>query len=623
VQDLISFERAAYGRAADRVARMTTILRAVTLGRLVDDISRPDTKSDERAILHRLVAAIAAILADPATELTAGDMDALTVQAGTLKQIFDLSGFGGPDFLLALLGDVAEGAPAGRLNKRLALLTLDSAHDWSPSLLSTAAPRTAWEWLVALVATKPVTSRRGQARKDRLLEEVGSMPPAEFPLDLDHLVLISSAWMMCSYSATPGKHMIKARLNPALRDMAGRWNLHDAELPPRDAGKARPVLLFAAEIMHSAHVQYRYFGQYLRQLRRRFDLVLLTEKREVDDAVAALFDRVLTFTRGADAGYLRQIGRMIRDIEPDIIFYPSIGMRHWGPLFANLRLAPIQMTALGHSSSTFCDTIDYYLLEQGYVADPGLFSETVITLPDESLIFERAAHYAPIAPDIHPAPEPLRIVFPSNALKLTPDFLTVIARIRAAASRRVELHFLPNASGLELEALRKAVLAILPGAVIHAKLPYSRYLQTLSAGDLNLSPFPFGGLHSVIDSLRQGLPVVAMEGREPHGRTDAMLLRRLGMPDWMIATSEEDYVAAALRVIGDDVLRVELSRQALALDIDRTMFGDGDTPLREEVGDAVWWLYRHHEAARADGRKSWNEADRKAFALDAGSRSTA
>ncbi|MES2498148.1 MAG: hypothetical protein V4618_18680 [Pseudomonadota bacterium] len=615
MSDLIGFERAAYGRATDRVERMLAVLRHAALDTMIDDARRPDAAVNGGVMISRLAAAITAVLADPDCELTARHADELVLLSGTLKHVFDLSGFDGSAFLQRLLGDVPKDAPIGQVNKRFALLTLDSHHDWPPALLTRAPPRLGWQVLAALMGTKPVATRQGQAKKDRLLEASAAMPPAEFPLEIDCLVLVSSAWMMCSYSASPAKHAIKRQLNQGLRDMATRWGLVDARLPAQRPHKDRPRLLFAAEIMNSVHVQYRYFGQYLRQLRERFELVLLTEKREADDAASALFDRVLTFERGNDPRYLRTIHQMILREAPDIIFYPSVGMRHWGPLFANLRLAPIQMTALGHSASTFCDTIDYYLLEEGYVSDPALFGETVVTLPDESLIFERAPRYEPREPTVRPAGKsgPLRVALPSNALKLNPDFLSVIARIRKESARPIELHFLPNARGIEGAAVRRAIRHILPGATVHSMLPYARYLEVISACDLNLSPFPFGGLHSVIDSLRQGLPVVAMECPEPHGRTDAMLLRRLGMPDWLIAGSEDDYVAAALRIIGNDELRIQLSEQALALDIDRVMFGDGTTPLRSEVRDAVWWIYRHHDAAQADGRTSWSEAERAAF----------
>jgi predicted O-linked N-acetylglucosamine transferase (SPINDLY family) len=395
--------------------------------------------------------------------------------------------------------------------------------------------------------------------------------------------------------------------------MAEGLGFTDIDLPSERPRKDRPTILFASEIMHSKHVQYRYFGQYLRQLRTRFELVLLTEAKEVDAAVPALFDRVLTFDRSAPR-YLVDIYRMIVATAPDILFYPSVGMRHWGPLFANLRLAPIQLTALGHSASTFCDTIDYYLLEEGYVSDPALFGETVLTVPDDSLIFERMPGFIPPQPQIREQADVLRIVLPSNMLKLNPAFLATIARIRQGSRRRLQFHLLPNARGTELAALRLAVQKLLPDAQLHGTMPYERYVGLLSAGDLNLSPFPFGGLHSVVDSLRQGVPVVAMECPEPHGRTDAMLLRRLGMPEWLVAKSEDEYVAAALRIIEDDDLRVALSRQALAADVGNVMFGDATTPLRGEIVETMSWLYENHEAARADGRKLWNLADRRSFA---------
>lgn len=613
MSDLIGCERAVYARAPDRIARAIAGLRDLVTGRLVEDASRPDAKVDRSVMIRRLAGAITALFADPAMELDPDSADRLMPLIVALRQLFEVAGGGGLDLILRLLGNAPPDAPFGQLAKRFALLSLDSGFDWPSSILGQAPAPIAEQLLASLVATKPVMTLRGQRRRDELLEQAESLPAADFPIGLDHLVMITSAWMLCSYAGSPRKHAIKRRFNERLRQIAAGWRLHDAKLAAVRPMKHRPVLLFAAEIMHSGHVQYRYFGQYLRQLRTRFELVLLTEDKEVDTAVSAMFDRVLTFQRALNGAYLGEIAGMIAETAPDIIFYPSVGMRHWGPLFANLRLAPIQLTALGHSASTFCHTIDYYLLEEGYVSDPALFGETVITVPDASLIFERAPHYEWLDPVIRARPERLRIAVPSNILKLNPAFVTTLSKVRARSERPLDFHFMPNASRLELEAARKMIAQILPGAAIHPQLPYMRYLALLSDCDLNLSPFPFGGLHSVIDSLRQGLPVVAMDCPEPHGRTDAMLLRRLGMPDWLIAGNEEEYIAAALRIIGDDGLRAGLGEQALALDIDRLMFGDATTPLRSEIVDAVWWLYQHHEAVQADGRKLWSVADRAVF----------
>jgi predicted O-linked N-acetylglucosamine transferase (SPINDLY family) len=89
-----------------------------------------------------------------------------------------------------------------------------------------------------------------------------------------------------------------------------------------------------------------------------------------------------------------------------------------------------------------------------------------------------------------------------------------------------------------------------------------------------------------------------------------MLLRRLGMPEWLITQNEDDYIATALRLIDNDAERVALSRQAVNLDLDRTLFGDATTPLGRDVVDAMWWVYQHHEEIKASGRKVFRPVDR-------------
>ena len=73
-----------------------------------------------------------------------------------------------------------------------------------------------------------------------------------------------------------------------------------------------------------------------------------------------------------------------------------------------------------------------------------------------------------------------------------------------------------------------------------------------------------------------------------------MLLRRFQFPAWTRARTIEEYVAGALRIIQDDAVRAELSRQALALGIDKLMFGDATTTLGTDVVDLVWKTYKDH-----------------------------
>ena len=76
-----------------------------------------------------------------------------------------------------------------------------------------------------------------------------------------------------------------------------------------------------------------------------------------------------------------------------------------------------------------------------------------------------------------------------------------------------------------------------------------------------LSPFPFGNTNGIIDAVTAGIPGVCKTGREVFEHIDEGLFRRLGLPDWCIAASVEEYVAAAVRLADDYSARAALYRE--------------------------------------------------------------
>jgi hypothetical protein len=617
---LAKLEDTAARNPAGAMDTLLAVLRRLAGGAGLQDLAAPEPSQPIEVLATRLAAAMARVMTTPGIGF-GGDV---ALRFSALGRVCDnlqaVSGFGNSDHILRILG-AADTEGLRRLaredrhafTKSLLLLSMDTALPIDMEVLLEATPPLALLAAMCLISQKPILTEAGHQRREALVSLAGRLQPAPLPLTVDHLVLLSAAWMLCSYAGARDKHAIKPVLNRVLRHWAEGIGLSDAAPQTPRVLKARPTLLIAAEIMHSNHVQYRYFGQYLRQLRQRFRLVLLTEESQADANARALFDEVRVFKRESNSDYFKRLADDIKAIAPDVIFWLSVGMRHWGPVLANFRLAPIQFAGLGHSASTFCDTMDYYFTEEGYVGDPSLLSEQLVLLADDSLIFERSPFYTPVAPDIRATASPLRVALPSNLLKLNPHFIGVLRRIRERARRPLEFRVFPNVSGLELMATRRVFDEHLPGSIIHPIMPYNAYLTELNACDLNLSPFPFGGLHSVVDSLRQGIPVVALEGLDLHARTDSMLLRRLGMPEWLIAQDEEAYIAAALNVIDNDEQRTALSRQALALNVDKVLFGDATTPIKRDVVDAVWWIYQNHEAIKASGRKVFRAADRAVF----------
>lgn len=617
---LASLETAAIHNPAGAMGALLQTLRRLAAGTNLNELAAPEPDQDIEILATRLTATMARIMTNPAIRFDGDAALRFAAIARVSDNLHAVSGFGCSDHILRMLGagDTEGLLRLGREDreafaKAWLLFSVDSGLPIDVAALLNTPPPLALLAAMSLISQKPILTEAGHKRREALVSLAARLKPVHLPLSVDHLVLLSAAWMLCSYAGARDKHGIKPVLNKVLRAWGGGIGISDATMPAPRPRLDRPTLLIAAEIMHSNHVQYRYFGQYLRQLRQRFRLVLLTEESQADAPVRSLYDEVHVFKREAEAGYLTKVAAIIKSIAPDMIFWLSVGMRHWGPVLANFRLAPIQFAGLGHSASTFCDTIDYYFTEEGYVGDPSLLSEQLVLLPDDSLIFEKSPHYEPLAPSIRETSTPLRVALPSNLLKLNPHFIGVLRRIREKARRPIQFRVFPNVSGLELIATKRVFERHLPGSIVHPVMPYHAYLARLNECDVNLSPFPFGGLHSVVDSLRQGVPVVALEGLDLHARTDSMLLRRLGMPEWLIAQDEEAYIAAALRVIDHDAERVALSRQALALDIDRVLFGDGSTALRRDVVDAVWWIYQNHEAIKASGRKVFHAADRVDF----------
>ena len=614
---LASLELAATRNPAGAMELLLVTVRRIAAGTSLEELATPEAPQPTEVLATRLAAAVSRILADPAFAFNDSVALRLAAYGRVLDHVLAISGFGSSDHILRMLG-AGDTDGLRRLfqqdrqafAKAWLLFSVDSALPIDVRALLEAPAPLALLVAMGLVSQKPILTEAGHRRREEMVSLAGRLRPVPLPLSVDHLVLLSAAWMLCSYAGARDKHGIKPVLNRVLRQWAESIGLSDAALPPIRALKTRPTLLIAAEIMHSNHVQYRYFGQYLRQLRQRFRLVLVTEESQADGHVRTLYDEVHTFKREGGTGYFNNLADTIKSIAPDVIFWLSVGMRHWGPVLANFRLAPIQLAGLGHSASTFCDTMDYYFTEEGYVGDPGLLSEQVVLLPDESLIFERSPHYTPLPPIIRETANPLRVALPSNLLKLNPHFIGVLRKIREKARRPVEFHVFPNVSGLELLSTQRLFNRYLPGSTVYPIKRYNDYLADVNACDINLSPFPFGGLNGVVDSFRQGIPLITLEGPDLPARLDSMMLRRLGMPEWMITQNEDEYIAAALRVIDNDAERVALSRKILALDVESLISGDATTPLRTDVVDAMWWIYQNHEAIKASGRKVFRAADR-------------
>jgi len=614
--DLEHFESLAYGRKRqDAVSALGAALNRLKRGR---EFARHVVNDETRAALYsRFAAAISALVCDPDFALTTQEFDRLAVGHATLCAIFRSSVFENSDHLLRQFGSADPGNP-GRLEfpgqesiaKLLLTYALDSGMDIDLSQIFKVAPQWSLSAFLGRVGQPAPVSPDGQARWNALLA-LG--PLFEDVTIEEHLVdAIAEAYFQCSYSDMPEKHRIKRTLNILLRRFIESRGLLPDALGARQL-RDRPTALVLIERFRSDHAVYRYFGPCVRKLRERFRLVALGPASEFDAVSKACFDETIGLPDGAVS--FPAVLAHARSLEPDIVFYPSIGMSPWAIALSNVRLAPIQAMTIGHPATTLSPEIDYVLLSEAFAGDRRCFSETVIAIEGSFSMAQRPGAKVP-EPRVREHPAAIRIAVPAAIMKLNARFLASCQAIARKARRPVMYEFFPHCTAMDLFQIARQIGKWLPGAVVHGAADYNDYLHRLAGCDIHLSPYPFGGGNSNFDSMQLGIPMVTLLGDEAHSRTDAGMMRAVGMPEWLIGHNIGEFEDAAVRLVENDGERLAIARQLLSTDIAHVFFDRPGNRNTQDFLDALWFVYRNHEAICASGRRSWTIGERTVFERD-------
>lgn len=220
------------------------------------------------------------------------------------------------------------------------------------------------------------------------------------------------------------------------------------------------------------------------------------------------------------------------------------------------RPAPLQASWLGYGATTGLTRMDVALGDDvsNPPGDEARFVERLLRLPVPRLPLS-APPDAP-SPEPPPAARDGRITFGcfNNLAKINTAVLSTWARLlHLTPSSRLMLkgrHFNYQRPRAALaEGFR--TLGIDPDRLIFEGFDgQERYWQSFSRVDIALDPFPFSGGQSTLDALWMGVPVISLEAGGMFGRQGAMILRALGLDDWL-ATDREQYVTVAARHAAD------------------------------------------------------------------------
>jgi len=568
----------------------------------------------------RLASAITTMFANPELQLLQMGFNRLNIFKKAFASIFTLSGFRGSDHLLGLVGDKNADKDSHtefairdeqQLMKFLLFYSLYSEPDVDFGIFLQNAPELALPAYITLLASPVVLTKSASARREKLLKLGPLLEKISFNDDL--LARISGLWMLCSYADGEHKHDIKANLNAIMRKWLDEKGVKVPSLPAPRQKQERPTLLIATEHFNAAHAMFRCYAPVLRQLYHKFYLVLMAAPGNMDNISKALFDKVIEVEFNPNE--VRKLVGKVLKLKPDLIFYPSLGMAQWTLLLANLRLAPIQFMSLGHPATSHSPYIDYVVMpESAYSWDRDCFREKVLLTKDISFQFLQPLQGVPIKPRLRlNKPSPVRLAVTSKFYKLSTSFMAVCQQISQQSKWPLEFHFFPNDKGMIYQEIKYFIHRWIPEAKVYQGSDYNTYIHNLNQCDIHLSPFPFGGSNSDVDSMRQGIPIVTLPSDEAHSRTDLWFFAlSKALPDWLIAKTEEEYVQITLRLINNHEERIKISQDLLMENFNQ-VFLDAEYRYhpenKKDFVNFLWWMYEHHEDIQADGKKVWSLAE--------------
>ena len=538
-------------------------------------------KSREDLLDHvftRIAAAITALFADPDFQLSpAGFMQLLPLQRW-LGVIFSFTPMRNADHVIYSLNNLGPDSEIVQWHAKdvykMALLTLpDSEISLDLDLIWKVSPALAVCLASIWVTPRLLGTPAAHHRREVVL---GWLPERLMQLSLVDLeTLPKNSWhdlyMHCSYAQRHDKHRIKKSIHLACHQLLMHAGIQD--LPTRlpiglKKINQKPIMLVVLEWFHAAHSIYRTHSMSLRAMKESFYVIGMGQSSCVDDVGKAVFDEFHELMPSSIFDQVAQIRAMSEKKEAAVIYMPSIGMNLVTIFAASLRLAPVQVTALGHGASTQSPWVDYFAVDEDFVGDVATYSEKVLALPIDAMpiVTSSAMGREPIQPIVIENPAVVKIAIAATTMKINPIFLETLHEIAKQSPQKIHFEFFMGFATEIIWPLARRMIHTVLGdqATVYPHLAYPEYLEKMNQCDMFITPFPYGNMNGIADAVTCGLVGVCKSGAHVHEHIDVGLFKRLNMPSWAIAETLQAYVAAVLRMANEHSERIAFRKELLS-----------------------------------------------------------
>lgn len=482
--------------------------------------------------------------------------------------------------------------PDSQLMKCMFLITVESELPinldqlWNQN--QTLAAALFFSWLSTNVMASPAAHQKREALlawwPTRMLEATDF---ANWPLPVIHQV-----YMLCSYGFLDGRHAIKRSLNTLIRQHLMALHLGDVTtaLPQgidsaqskslaklANRLKPKPTLMVVTEWFSPGFAVYRTHSMTLRALKDKFHLIGVGPRSGANEVGQAVFDEFYETPVGDVLEVVAFARQLANNKKPDIVYHLGVGMFPHTVYLSNIRLAPIQIVSNGHGASTFSPQMDYFITDEGYMSGQAAFGETILPMPanvmqmipnvDMPDEFLKQVQRVP-----RERPAVLKIAIAAAIIKINPVFigtLRTIAERSEAEGLPIEFHFpMAQAVGPLYQRIRAEIEAQLDvgfqrRAFVYPHQKYTEYMRIIASCDMFINPFPYGNTNGLADMALLGMPGICKAGPELAEHIDVGMFRLIGLPDWCVAWTIDDYMAAVLHMAHNHHERWMLSKQLI------------------------------------------------------------
>jgi protein O-GlcNAc transferase len=313
--------------------------------------------------------------------------------------------------------------------------------------------------------------------------------------------------------------------------------------------------------------------------RSRIEPIAYSNGLQNDELTARIRPRFAAWHHVADtsdAALARAIHEEGIDILVDLSGHTG---RNRLPMFA-WRPAPVQVSWLGYFATTGLAEIDYVLADPHVVPpdEASQYVEQIWRLPDCYLCFTLPDLRVPVAP--LPARTNGYITFGcfNNHKKLNDGVVALWSRLlRAIPDARLMLknHQLSEAVIRSETIARFAAHGVQADRLV-LEGPSSReaYFDAYRHADIALDPFPYPGGTTSVEGLWMGVPVLARRGDRFLAHLGEMVVRTVGLDEW-IAADDEDYLARAI-AFARDLPALDRLRASLRERVERSPLADAE-----------------------------------------------